>query len=137
MADAKVLIGIVLAVAVLCPVFQYVARRNFMKGRPELAISELLNSLPGDLDRDQAGALLGEVARCFRLKPGMLRLDDALSSLVAMDSWMLGEGQEDLESWLRGKGIVNVEKMPSTVGDLINTAVPTLRGSVAWRIRWS
>ena len=129
MVNAKVLISIVVVAVILYSVFRYATRRNFMKGRHELAVSELLNSLPENIDRDKAGALLGEVAKCFRLRPGMLRLDDSLSSLTAIDSWALGKGQEDFESWLRERGISKFEKMPSTVGELINVVVPKMRGS--------
>jgi hypothetical protein len=128
MVNAEVLIGIVVTVVVVYTVFRYATRRNFMRGRPELAISELLNSLPENIDRDKAGALLSEVAKCFRFRPGMLRLDDSLSSLMAMDSWVLGKGQEDLEDWLKERGISGFENMPSTVGELISVVVPKMNG---------
>jgi hypothetical protein len=72
-----------------------------------------------------------ENGESFGVQPELLRLEDSISALTGMDSWRLGKGQEDFESWLRERGISKFEKMPSTVGELINVVVPKMSGSGA------
>lgn len=126
MTDLKILAYIVLVAIIVYVVSRYIHRWQFIRGRRELAIAELLNPPPSYIDRDKASALLHEVAKCFRLKSEILRLEDKLSSLAAIDSWDLGGGQEDLELWLSGFGISELNETPSTLGELISAIVPRM-----------
>lgn len=83
-----------------------------------------MNELPEGVDRNEASEILQAIGKSFHLNPEMLRLDDQISALTAIDSWMLGKGQEDLERWLRAKGVVSLRDKPATIRDLIISVVP-------------
>jgi hypothetical protein len=64
------------------------------------------------------------IGKSFGLQPEILRLEDPIAALTAIDSWMLGRGQEGVERWLRDKGVTNLGSKPNTIRDLIIAVLP-------------
>jgi hypothetical protein len=68
--------------------------------------------------------MLQVIGKSFRVQPGILRLDDPMSVLTAMDSWTLGHGQGELERWLRARGVSSLQRKPDTIRELILSVLP-------------
>lgn len=86
--------------------------------------AEIVSGLPGTVARDDASEVLRVIGKSFRLQPEMLRLDDSISTLTAIDSWALGQGQEELERWLKSRGVGVFQHKPSTIRELIVSGLP-------------
>ena len=87
-------------------------------------MAEIVADLPENVDRGQASEVLQVIGKSFGVPPEALRLDDRISALTAIDSWMLGRGQEGLNRWLRSKGVTSLRGKPSTIRDLIISVLP-------------
>lgn len=109
--------------ALACLVGYRMSRRK-LRGRQPVPISEIVNGLPESLRRDEASELLQVIGKSFRLQPEILRLDDPISTLTSADSWRLGEGQEELERWLKAKGVTALQGKPVTIRDLMISVLP-------------
>lgn len=125
MTSARALIAIVLVVTMAYFAGRYWSRWKLLRGRRGIAISEILQELPEGVDRHQAEEVLCAIGLSYGLKPEDLRLDDSLSKLAAIDSWMLGKGQEALEKWLRSNGVDSFQNSPETIHDLIISVLPS------------
>jgi hypothetical protein len=112
------LASVVVAVLVLAA-GRYLSRQRLVRGRQPRAVTEIVNDLPDAIGRNEASEVLQVIGQSFRVRPEILRLDDPMSSLTAIDSWTLGHGQEALERWLRAKGITNFQRNPVTIRELI------------------
>lgn len=123
MTSAGILIGIGFATVFVYFGGRYLSRQRFLRGRRATAIPVIVKDLPVSIDRCEAENILRAIGRSFAVKPEILRLDDSFAALAAMDSWMLGKGQEDLEQWLRSNGVVNLQRKPQTIRDLIVAAL--------------
>ncbi len=124
MSSAGILIGVVVAAGLAYLGGRYSSRHKLMHGRQAIAPHEIVKELPSSVDRGDAENVLRTVGRAFGVKPEILRLDDSFADLMAMDSWTLGKGQEELEQWLRGNGVVSLQRKPQTIRDLIISVLP-------------
>ncbi len=116
-----------IAIAVAALVYlggRYLSRQTLLRGREPLAVSEIVSGLPEAVRRDEASEMLQVIGKSFRVQPEILRLDDPMSVLMAMDSWTLGHGQGELERWLRAKGVGSLQGKPNTIRDLIVSVLP-------------
>ena len=50
-----------------------------------------------------------------------------MSALTAIDSWTLGKGQEELEDWLRSKGVESLRSKITTIRELILSVLQASR----------
>ena len=123
-SGALVFAGVVVIAALVCLVGRYSSRQRLVRGRQPLAVAEIVNGLPYSVSRSEASEVLREIGKSFRLQPEILRLEDPIAALTAIDSWMLGRGQEGLERWLRDKGVISLGSKPNTIRDLIVAALP-------------
>jgi len=103
---------------VLCALGKWLSRRKLLGGRQQLSIDETISGLPGQFDRNLAIETLQMLGRSFGVEPGLLRLDNPIAKLNALDSWSLGSGQEKFGRWLVTKGITTLETKPATIRDL-------------------
>jgi hypothetical protein len=117
------LVAIVLAV-LACIAGRYLSRQRLLRGREPLEVAEIVRGLPDAVSRYEASEVLRIIGKSFGLHPEMLRLDDPMSALTAIDSWRLGHGQEKLEHCLKAKGISSLQRKPSTIRELIVSALP-------------
>lgn len=111
-----VAIGCGLALAVFS---KWVSRRKLLGHRKQQPIEEIIGDLPSQIDRDLAIETLQALGKSFGVAPGLLRLDDPIARLNAIDSWALGSGQERFSRWLTTRGITTMEPKPVTVRDLL------------------
>ena len=95
-----------------------------------MATAEIVGELPKNIDHDQAEEVLRAIGTSYGLKPECLRLDDSLSELDAIDSWVLGKGQEALEEWLKVNGVTSLQGSPKTIRELIVSALTTFERRV-------
>jgi hypothetical protein len=116
--------GAIVVSALACFAGRYSARRTLLRGRTPQSVSEIVSSLPAQIDRDGASELFRMIGTSFQLPPELLRLDDPISKLTAFDSWVLGIGQDKLERWLEQKGVQALPVKPNTIRDLIVSALP-------------
>lgn len=126
-----IIFGGLIAMGVVAALIGRYLSGNKLKRRRPLLLSEIVKGLPPEVPQKEAFEVLTKMGESFGVQPELLRLEDSISALTGMDSWRLGKGQEDFESWLRERGISKFEKMPSTVGELINVVVPKMSGSGA------
>lgn len=121
---AEIFAGAIAAAVLICFAGRYLSRRKLLRDRRPLAVAEIVNGLPEDVGRGDASEVLQVIGKSFGVKPGILRLDDPMSALTAMDSWMLGHGQGELERWLRARGVSNLQRKPGTIRELILSVLP-------------
>lgn len=124
MSNTGILIGIIVAAGLVYLAGKYLSRQKLLHGRQAMATPEIVKELPSDVDHSEAENILRAVGKSFGVKPEILRLDDSFADLAAMDSWTLGKGQEELEQWLRGNGVVSLQSKPKTIRDLIVSVLP-------------
>ena len=122
-------VGVVFLVVIPLAVFvciagRYLSRWNLQRGRQPMPVAEIVSGLPQTVGRDEASEILQVIGKSFRLKPEILRLDDPISALTAIDSCVLGEGQEEFERWLESKGVRSFQQKPSTIRELIVSVLP-------------
>jgi len=116
---------IVIALAALgCIAGRYLSRQRLLRGRHPQTLAEIVSDLPEIVRRDEASEVLQVIGKSFGVQPEILRLEDPMSALTAMDSWRLGYGQWELERWLRAKGVSSLHRKPNTIGELIMSALP-------------
>ena len=84
-----------------------------------MTLEDIVNELPAQFDKNQAAEVLQALGRSFGLQPELLRLDDSITTLNELDSWMLGSGQEKFSRWLATRGITTLESKPQTIRDLV------------------
>jgi hypothetical protein len=97
----------------------YLSRQKLLRGRRPRTVAEILSDLPGDVRRDEASEVLQLIGKLFGVQPEILRLDDPMSKLLAMDSWRLGHGRDELERWLETKGVRQLQCRSITVREFI------------------
>lgn len=103
------------------------SRRRLMRGREPIAAEQILKDLPESISRDAASEVLQAVGKSFGIQPELLRLEDQMSALTAIDSWTLGKGQEELEDWLRSKGVESLRSKITTIRELILSVLQASR----------
>ncbi|WP_154662646.1 hypothetical protein [Solimonas flava] len=116
---ASFLGGVVAVAAAAYFAGRHHSRQKWMRGREPMAADQILRGLPEGVSQDEASEVLQVVGKCFGIRPEILRLEDSISALQAMDSWALGKGQEDLEAWLRSRGVKSLRTKGNTIRDLI------------------
>lgn len=121
---AEVFLGCSAVAAVAYFILRRLAKRNLLRDRKPLAVAEIINDLPENVNRSDASEMLQAIGKSFGLKPEILRLDDPISALTAVDSWRLGEGQDELERWLKARGVNSLQSKPNTIRDLMVTVLP-------------
>ena len=114
--------GLWLAVAVAVGIAAVVlsrslARKRFAADRQPIPLEVLASQLDGDLSTDVVTEVWTAVGAAYGIDPKMIRPDDDLKRLAAIDSWDLGQGEDKLDEWLRTK---NLEGRPQikTMKDL-------------------
>lgn len=117
---------VLVAVGAAAALAYFVGRRftfsRFMRGRRPRPTSEMIRDLPRDVNEAEATDVILALGRCYAIDPELLRLEDSLASLAALDSWALGKGQEEFEDWLRERGFRTPFRQVITVGDLVTAA---------------
>ncbi len=125
MISGTVLFLVAIPIAVLaCIAGRHLSRQKLLRGRQSLAVAEIVSDLPDAISRDEASEVLQVIGKSFRLQVECLRLDDSIAALTAIDSWALGHGQEELERWLKAKGVKSLPRKPSTIRELIVSVLP-------------
>ena len=121
---AGIFAGAVAIALLVCLLGRYSSRQRLLRGRHPLAVAEIVNGLPDNLSRNEASEVLRVIGKSFGLQPEILRLEDPIAALTAIDSWVLGRGQEGVERWLRDKGVTSLGGKPNTIRDLIIAVLP-------------
>ncbi len=121
---AEVFLVAIVVAFLMVSIGRYLSRRKLLRGRQPRAVTEIVNDLPEAVRREEASEVLQMIGKSFGVQPEILRLDDPMSVLMAMDSWMLGHGQGKLERWLRAKGVGSLQSKPDTIRDLIVSVLP-------------
>lgn len=111
--------GVVAVAAAAYFAGRHFSRQKLIRGREPMAADQILRGLPESVSRDEASEVLHAIGRCFGIRTETLRLEDPISALKAVDSWSLGKGQEDLEAWLRSKGVESLRTKVVTIRDVI------------------
>jgi acyl carrier protein len=113
--------------AVACFLGLHFSRKKFLRGRLSIQTLEIVKDLPSGIDSSEAERLLRVIAKSFGVKAEILRLDDSLDRLIALDSWKLGEGQDELERWLKAEGVTSFKEKPATIRDLIVAVLSSIK----------
>jgi hypothetical protein len=123
-SGAGLFLAAVVVAGLLYFIGRYIARQKLLRGRQPLEVAEIVSDLPASVGRNEASEVLQVIGKSFRLRPEILRLDDSMSTLMAIDSWTLGHGQEELERWLKARGVDSLQRKPSTIRELIVSVLP-------------
>jgi hypothetical protein len=118
-ASGAVLAAILAAAAAAYFGGRYLSRQRLLHGRESMAVMRVLEGLPQDLDRQKAQDILQKLGTCYGVPAGALRLEDKMTLLAALDSWLLGKGQEEFEAWLQAEGVNAPLENVATIQDLI------------------
>lgn len=120
MPNGPVIFVVVLIVAVAGFLVGRVwSRQRFLHGRVALTLQEILSDAPDGINKLLAEEVIQVTSRSYGVPIELLRINDRMSSLTALDSWQLGRGQDQLDRWLRMKGIESLPCRPQTILELI------------------
>ena len=114
--------GIWLAVAVAVGIAAVVvartlARRRFAADRQPIPLEVMGSQVGASLSADVVSEVWTEIGTAYGIDPRLIRPDDTLKHLAAIDSWDLGQGGDKLNDWLRTKKLEGKPQI-TTVKDL-------------------
>jgi hypothetical protein len=100
------LIALIIAAAAGAAVFvgrSYANARFFFKTRERIPVDLVLSLDPAGngLNPEIYCKVAGKLALAVELEIDQIRPSDKLTEIFSRDSWNMGEGQEQFESWLR------------------------------------
>ena len=114
--------GLWLAIAVAVGIAAVVvaralARKRFAADRQPIPLDVLVNQVDASLSADVVSEVWTEIGAAYGIDPQLIRPDDTLKGLAAIDSWDLGKGGDKLNDWLRSKNLAGKPQI-TTVKDL-------------------
>ncbi|WP_426398204.1 hypothetical protein ACN9M1_05885 [Ralstonia sp. R-29] len=94
----------IVAVAIVAVLgFKALARKSFGKEREPLSLVEIYALVNNRVSAEVFNEVWSKVGDAFSIDPRLVRPDDTLKSLNAIDSWDLGKGGDTLSQWLENK----------------------------------
>ena len=114
--------GLWLAIAVVVGIAAVVvartlARKRFAADRQPIPLAVLATQIDASLSADVVSEVWTEIGAAYGIDPQLIRPDDTLKDLAAIDSWDLGNGGDKLNDWLRSKNLSGKPQI-TTVKDL-------------------
>lgn len=97
-------IGLAVAIAAVV-IFKALAKRSALQGRTPLRIEDIYGSVKDEVSFEVFSQVWSVIGKAYSIDPQLLRPTDTFLTLGKMDSWTLGKGEDDVEKWLKERGI--------------------------------
>src|SRR5690349_14568108 len=120
MTVMMIVLGVALAILVFVWLDPWSARRKLRN--PPVDVRQRFGdwAVQSGVRWDHCERAVNEIAQAFEIDPRILRPDDSLEPLFALDSWKFGEGADRLgEIAIARFGPTVVPAAPKTVGELV------------------
>jgi hypothetical protein len=93
------LVGLMAAIVAVL-VFRLISKRSVFRGRVAVPLAEVHASVKDQVSFEVFNEVWTEVGKAYGIDPRLIRPTDTFAELSKADSWVLGNGEDELAEWL-------------------------------------
>lgn len=128
MSGAVLWVALVLCGIFVVASFRYLGRRKLISRRKPEEIIAIHARVSEEVSLNALRDVMQAVGRAYVIDPKLIRPEDSLQKIAAVDSWSLDGGTERLNQWLISNGLSEQPQYVKTVLELARI-VEEARGS--------
>lgn len=112
------LLTLFVALITVIIVLQLREEQSLIAGRKPCSLNEIYVAVSDRVSFEVFVETWTAVGNAYSIDPQLIRPGDTIKQLSKLDSWNLGEGEDELGAWLEQKNIAQPLPVPETVLEL-------------------